>query len=563
VRGNAQDNLEQKAADIIATVKQAKHVFAVAIDRVGNVVIGRLKGGEVIMTTMNEACQAVANAAGALSSTVATGIDELGNTLVMQLSAAHEAIVVSLSEAGAVVSCHVMAVVGIVSAAKPTIPGGFGILVELTTKLKILVTFGQVLGIAPTELAVPWPDDFYDFLNIFYFFNFDFFGIVTIDCVVGTRSFYTSFFTSWALPFILCLLNYIVYFGRAGSCSPKATLDKVVYERLSNEHSYFLLFGLFLIYPSVSSDMMRLFRCDKIYDDWLLTADVAIECFDGFWNVAAVFGAIGLVGYTLGIPAYFYWRLWSERDALDTDKVKGRYGFLYDSYKYEEGLWGFESALMLYKASLSAVVIFLREDSSTQVITTFTVAIVFCCFSLYVQAFADYYDDVLHCISVASIAVTMFSAILIQHAEDLKQVAPQQGDPYDMWVISLLLLMVNVGVLVLFVLAIFFNIYRYRTKKDDAEEEVAKDGKGQEGGAADVVHIHHGAITQDDETPIDKDTSDSPVPAAAVEIELQDEACCMPTFTGGGVGVEMQTFQATPHSSFQGNEDDDAQVVQM
>ena len=36
----------------------------------------------------------------------------------------------------------------------------------------------------------------------------------------------------------------------------------------------------------------------------------------------------GLVAYVLGIPLFFKWRLHSLKDALDTDKVKARYGFL-------------------------------------------------------------------------------------------------------------------------------------------------------------------------------------------------------------------------------------------
>ena len=53
----------------------------------------------------------------------------------------------------------------------------------------------------PSSLVVEWPDIFYSFLDIFDVLNFDFFGFVSYDCVVGRRSFlvissYTSPSTS-------------------------------------------------------------------------------------------------------------------------------------------------------------------------------------------------------------------------------------------------------------------------------------------------------------------------------------------------------------------------------
>lgn len=245
----------------------------------------------------------------------------------------------------------------------------------------------------------------------------------------------------------------------------------------------------------------------------------------------------GLLCYTLGIPALFYWMLWRERDALDTQRVKNSYGFLvrcsplhnvreweccsalcgvhqparplidslcckYDDYKYDEGLWGFESALMLYKAcdlsmlhlslcsltalllqaALTFVVIFLHEDSSTQVIATFTVAIAFYCFSLYARAFSDPYDDLLHCTSVASIAVTTFTAVLLQHAEELRQVAPHERAAYDIGAITALLLMANVGVLALFACMVgVFLVQQYtkfcQTDENEADEEERREGE--------------------------------------------------------------------------------------
>ena len=115
---------------------------------------------------------------------------------------------------------------------------------------------------------------------------------------------------------------------------------------------------------------------------------------------------------------------------------------------------------MLYKVTLNAVVIFLREDSSSQVVVTFTVAILFAGFSIQVHAFSDPDDEKLHCISVSSIAVTMFSAILLQHDAQIKQVGPEQADPYSMGAITALILITNLGMVILFILSLVISVSR-------------------------------------------------------------------------------------------------------
>ena len=55
----------------------------------------------------------------------------------------------------------------------------------------------------------------------------------------------------------------------------------------------------------VTSDMLRLFHCQSIYGEAYLVADLSIKCFEDTWIVAAVFGLVGLVAYTIGIPVIF------------------------------------------------------------------------------------------------------------------------------------------------------------------------------------------------------------------------------------------------------------------
>ena len=107
----------------------------------------------------------------------------------------------------------------------------------------------------------------------------------------------------------------------------------------------------------------------------------------------------------------------------------------YEGYRYTDGLWYFESALMLYKArarsllsryapthssgsqaALSAVVIFLRDNSYIQIASTFAVSFLFVCICFRLEPFKDRYDDRLQNASVSAISITMLSGLLLGHA---------------------------------------------------------------------------------------------------------------------------------------------------
>ena len=147
--------------------------------------------------------------------------------------------------------------------------GALAHLMSFQGKFKLLINFGQVISMVPIGLAVLWPESFYRFLDGFDFLNFDLFSIVSFDCAVGFKSFLTSFYTSLALPVVISLVNGASFFARARTWRPKdavrkGKLKRAAYDTLVSQHLYVEFMGLFLIYPSVSADMMRIFRCDLV-----------------------------------------------------------------------------------------------------------------------------------------------------------------------------------------------------------------------------------------------------------------------------------------------------------
>ena len=47
------------------------------------------------------------------------------------------------------------------------------------------------------------------------------------------------------------------------------------------------------------------------------------------------FGAVCFIGYAMGVPALFLWRLWLHRDVLHLPGPQWQLGFLYGDYKHK------------------------------------------------------------------------------------------------------------------------------------------------------------------------------------------------------------------------------------
>ena len=173
---------------------------------------------------------------------------------------------------------------------------------------KIFITFIQMIGIVPGLISVQWPESFTTyFLNIFSVMSFDIQGLFLLGCVVNTSSFYYAFSFSLCLPLILLSCTVGSFYCQLKSLKPTPNDDGDGQQRaqLEGSHLHALFFGLHIIWPGVTSDMLRLFHCTKIYNTWHLSEDLSIVCFEGSWSVAAVLGALGLLIYAVGIPLVF------------------------------------------------------------------------------------------------------------------------------------------------------------------------------------------------------------------------------------------------------------------
>ena len=133
---------------------------------------------------------------------------------------------------------------------------------EVTGLLKITVGFGQVISTVQTNFSVPWPNFlvmFYDSLSIL---NLDLIASLSFDCVSGSFNFYSNFSTTIVCPLVFLIALVAVTFFRSQGVSLER--QKVV----SDQCWKVALLFLFLVYPGVSSTILKLYRCRQIEEEW-------------------------------------------------------------------------------------------------------------------------------------------------------------------------------------------------------------------------------------------------------------------------------------------------------
>jgi hypothetical protein len=223
-------------------------------------------------------------------------------------------------------------------------------------------------------------------------------------------------------------------------------------EELDTECWKVVLFFLFLVYPSVSSTLLKLYRCDLVEGVYYLMADYRVICYDDSWWPYGIWGFVMMLVYPIGVPLLYYILLWSNSEALhdenhpDHGPVSTKLKFIYKAYEPE--YWYFELVWLAYKLLLTGVIIFARPNTTAQVAYGFVLAIFFMCIHVQSNAFVKDEEDRLQFISVLAIVLTLFGGLV--YKSDMSN-----EDAQGMAMVDGLLMLINVGVIGLFLVQTF------------------------------------------------------------------------------------------------------------
>ena len=210
---------------------------------------------------------------------------------------------------------------------------GFFSLDGISIKLRILISFFQILTQLGVVYSIPWPDMYLDLLANLQFFNVDLFRLAPIDCVFPATNFYHSLcFQTLLLPILSVVPLMLLLCRKAGGRGKRTktgnaaggegegeggrkvlTLDWMI-EQCQSAGFWIL----FVIYPSVSSKIFAVFQCIKVDDgsEWL-RADLSLSCLDASYTVMSVYAGFMVLVYPLGTPLLYYYLLQKNRVKID------------------------------------------------------------------------------------------------------------------------------------------------------------------------------------------------------------------------------------------------------
>eukprot|EP00854_Cymbomonas_tetramitiformis_P010292 gene10292-12174_t len=179
----------------------------------------------------------------------------------------------------------------------------FGNLIDMGL-FRVCVSFYQVVASFSDVLTVPWPSSFSAIVDAFSWLTFDIIDIPSVACTFPAASFYSVFsavLATYAGVGLFCVAIHQI--------TPRIVPihRKRAAQRVQRNASVRMLLFLFMIYPSASQYAVSIFACEDVYGVHRLIADVRIQCYTSQHYVFLAFGALALLLFPIGIPAYYLW----------------------------------------------------------------------------------------------------------------------------------------------------------------------------------------------------------------------------------------------------------------
>eukprot|EP00899_Mesostigma_viride_P005434 jgi/Mesvir1/14892/Mv05497-RA.1 len=122
---------------------------------------------------------------------------------------------------------------------------------------------------------------------------------------------------------------------------------------------------LFLIYPTVVREVFQIFKSEPFEFTDRLAADLTIDYNSKTHLKWMLLGAACVLAYGIGIPLGTIWLLWGHRKNLHSDpRLRKKFGFL--TAGYERDCWYWEAFVMVRKAGLIFIIVFLAGKTFYQ-----------------------------------------------------------------------------------------------------------------------------------------------------------------------------------------------------
>lgn len=256
-------------------------------------------------------------------------------------------------------------------------------------KVKIVVSFYQVVTLIPSYYEIYFPASFTDFLVTFNFVNLEPSELVPIHC--GIRmSYYAYYLVKMLIPPLVLVVAFVLIQLKPGK-------GNIIWNAT--------IIFIFLLYPSYCGTCGESFRClsvDKRRDETYLKADLRVKCtpnrlHETFTHIDILFIAL----YPIGIPLGLLLLMWPHREDLINRPMETQLpnhlehlNFLCIQYESTTWYWEVVECLRKYMMVGFSVALFQGYPSS-QILMATIVSILYNMYFLYYAPYISDLDDVL------------------------------------------------------------------------------------------------------------------------------------------------------------------------
>ncbi|CAM9289996.1 unnamed protein product, partial [Hapterophycus canaliculatus] len=281
--------------------------------------------------------------------------------------------------------------------------------------VKIIIAAWQILTQFAAVANVTYPDIYQRFLEDMDVFNFDLGWILSVGCVFDLN-FHHRLMISTLGPVTALLFL-------AGTYTIAATTNRGAHDTLQiiwNKYVSLVLLLTFFVYSSVSAVLFNTFACEKL-DDGInyLRVDYRITCDSSRHKAFQVYGGFMIVVYTVGIPAFYGYLLFRDRDTLKKDEAQResipRITSTSDLWKpYKPSAFYYEVVECGRRILLAGVVVFIYPNSAAQIAITLMMSFAFAMLSECLAPYASRWDTWLGRIGHAVVFMSMYVALLLK-----------------------------------------------------------------------------------------------------------------------------------------------------
>jgi len=209
-----------------------------------------------------------------------------------------------------------------------------------------------------------------------------------------------------------------------------------------------LLFALFLIYPSVSSVILRTYVCQDIQGVYYLEADYTEQCRTTLWYQVVYLLIPLIILYPIGIPAFFFFWIYRYRNRLAQAGIRAELGFIYDGY--ERRMWYFEMIDMLHKLFMTSLIAFFPY--TWQLNVGMLIVVLYFITIILTKPYLSKGDDFLHLLCQVELCLLLMAGNVFNKASSY--------DPLMNSVLSVVLILLIILFFVVFLSTGFLVLYK-------------------------------------------------------------------------------------------------------